>query len=294
MSMQAEADGSLDHRVESGGEEGTLAAGPVQSFLRGVSATGDLIGLPAEATSQVTGSPSGFNMVRVTRPNGTVLGETDQFNLLGHMAPNTPMSSMNTDALKLGSTTTAAASVKSIRLDSFGTAPLNVTFAKSGANPAAFAAQAVDVAGGDVRVDVTYTPRANRDASAILTINDGGLVAKQVTLTGIGTDTLRPRIEARTPKAGADNVALGKSVMVRFSETVRGVKGSFTLTDQRTDRKVRASVTRVGQTNRWVLNPRRALKSDRGYKVTLNGGAQALRDASGNAAGDVSWRFHTR
>jgi hypothetical protein len=95
-----------------------------------------------------------------------------------------------------------------------------------------------------------------------------------------------------TPARGA-TVAPGKSVSVKFSEAVSGAKKSITLVNS-DGRKVGAKVSRVGKTDRFVLNPRKALARDSRYTVKLNGGRKALRDLAGNAARDTQWKFRTR
>jgi hypothetical protein len=298
QSVFANDQGEVESVFEAGGEAGTaLGAGVVKTFLRRTTAPAGFLG-NLESAGPVTGSPTGFNRVVVRRPNGTLVGRTSAFTVNGQLRANTAMTSVGTSSLSIANRNNTRPVTRTIRYASFGTAAATPVVRKSGANPAAFT---VANTCGSVaprtgcNISVTFHPRANRSATAVLTIDDNGLAApRQVRLTGTGPDTLRPRIAARSPKAGAANVSLGRSVMVRFNEAVRGVKGSFTLMDQGTDRKVRATVQRVRQTDRWVLNPRARLSGDTTYKVVLNGGAQALRDASGNAASDTSWRFHTR
>ncbi len=275
--------------VESGGEEGSALNGPVQSFLRPVGSSGEMLG-DGHAFTRVTGSPTGFNRVTLTGPG--INAGTARFALMGQKRADTPMSALSTKALKLGTVTKATRSTANIRLDSFGTADLNVSYTKAGANPAAF--QVTDnCAGGDCNVTVSYTPRANRNVSAILVIDDGGLAApRRVKLTGVAHDTLAPKLASRTPAKGASTVRPAASVKVKYSEAVRGLdRSTFTLVDNQ-GQKVRAAVSKRRGT--FVLNPRQALDRDEKYTVKLNGGARQIHDLAGNAARDAQWSFRTR
>ncbi|HWL99714.1 MAG TPA: hypothetical protein VNP20_20395, partial [Nocardioidaceae bacterium] len=83
-----EDDGELDCLLETGGEAGgTVGAGPVKTFLRQTNAPAGFLGSLA-APSTVTGSPTGFNRVVVTGPNGNVVGRTNLFAVAGQMSAN--------------------------------------------------------------------------------------------------------------------------------------------------------------------------------------------------------------
>jgi hypothetical protein len=268
-----------------------VTGNPVKSLLRANNAPNGFLG-DGELASRVTGSPSGFNRILITGPNRFRQSQS-LFTVLGQMPAGTAMTSVGVQSLRLGSITKSTPSMANIPVSSFGTADATLTVTKGGANPAAFQVQnpAAVASGGAVNVRVTYTPRANRDVSATLTIDDNGLAApRQVLLTGIAHDTRAPRLVARTPDRGA-TVGSGISVKVRFSEAVRGVNGNLTLVDRTGDR-VGARVSRKRGT--YVINPRQALDRASRYTVMLNGGAQAIRDLAGNATRDMSWSFRTR
>jgi Big-like domain-containing protein len=294
------ADGELDCIVEAGGEAGTpVGGGPVKTFLRRVSGApagflGDL-----ETAGPVTGSPTGFNRVVVRGPAGNIVGQTNLFSVQGQMAANTPMANLSTDALRMGSGTNARPVTRNIRFSSFGTAPATPQVTKLGANPGRFAvdtsACAAVAAGRACNIRVTYTPQNNRDASARLRIGTGiPGSARQVSLQGVGTDTLRARVASSSPSRG-QRVGVSKNVSVRFNEAVRGVKkSSFQVVNQRSGNKVGGSVSRVGQTNRYVFNPRSNLAGDTTYRVRLVGGKAAIRDLAGNPLRTKAWKFRTR
>jgi hypothetical protein len=291
----ADAQGDVERVMESGGEVGTVAGGHVTTFLRRLTAPAGFLG-NLETAGPVTGSPTGFNQVTVTGPG--VNATQRNFVVNGQMRANTAMSTVNTQSLKLGSITKATASVGRVNVSSFGTADLSLNVAKSGANPSAFAVTngcAAAAPRSACNITVSYTPRANRDVSAILTLNDPADMApaRKVTLTGVANDTRSPKVASSNPAKGADNVRPGKSIKVVFSEAVLGAKSGLTLVDASGD-KVAARVSRVRRTSTYKVNPRQALDRNATYQVRVNGGANAVRDLAGNAARDISWRFGTR
>ncbi|HWL99971.1 MAG TPA: Ig-like domain-containing protein, partial [Nocardioidaceae bacterium] len=249
------------------------------------------------APSTVTGSPTGFNRVVVTGPNGNVVGRTNLFAVAGQMSANTAMTSVGADALNMRAT--AAGRQRVIRYSSFGTANATPQVVKAGANPGRFAVNTSACASvapqAACNIRVTYLPQNNRTATARLRITDNSsAAARVVTLTGTGQDTRRARVAASTPRRG-QRVGVNKNVSARFNEAVRGVKkSSFTLTNQSNGNKVRGSVSRVGQTNRYVLNPRRSLDRGTTYRVRLVGGKAAIRDLAGNPLRTKAWKFRTR
>jgi Bacterial Ig-like domain len=101
-------------------------------------------------------------------------------------------------------------------------------------------------------------------------------------------------VASSSPRRG-QRVGVNKNVSVRFNEAVRGVKkSSFQVVNQRSGNRIAGSVSRVGQTNRYVFNPRRALAGDTTYRVRLLGGRAQIRDLAGNPLRDRAWRFRTR
>lgn len=289
----ADDQGDLDVVVEAGGEAGTpLGSGVVKTFLRRVTAPAGFLG-NLETAGAVTGSPTGFNALRVTGPG--VNATTRAFNVNGQMSADTAMTSVDTKDVNLGSITKSTPSSVTIPVSSFGTAPARFIATKTGANPAAFAVQNTCTAvapGSTCNIRVTYTPQANRDVSAVLVVDDNGLAtARRIVLNGTAQDTRAPKVESRTPAKGS-TVRSGTNVKVRFSETVSGFKSGLSLVDASGD-KVAAKVTRVAKTSNYVLNPRRSLNSGR-YTVEVNGGANGVRDLAGNAAKDVRWSFRSR
>jgi hypothetical protein len=287
---------NADGRVE-GLFETDVPSGHVKNMLRRTNAPAGFLGEIA-VPGTVTGSPTGFNRVVVRGPAGNIVGQTKQFTVTGQLLANTAMSQVSTDSLTMGNVKKTTPTVRNIRVSSFGTAPLTATVRKSGANPGAFAVVnncASAAPGTACNIQVTYNPRANRTNKAVLTIDDNGLAApRRVALTGTGQDTARARVASSSPRRG-QRVGVNKNVSARFNEAVRGVKKStFTLTNQSNGNKVRGSVSRVGQTNRYVLNPRRSLDRGTTYRVRLIGGKAKIRDLAGNPLRTKTWKFRTR
>jgi len=273
-----------------------LTATPVSTFLRTLARPAGFLG-NGETPRRVTGSPTGFNRLVITGP-GAFRESTNLFTVLGQMPANTAMTSVGVESVRLGNVNKAAPSTVNIPVASFGTAPAQVSVTKAGANPGRFqvlqpATIAQDTSG---QIRVTYRPQNNRNATARLRIATQGNpgATRVVTLRGTGTDTLRARVAASSPRRG-QRVGVNKNVSARFNEAVRGVKkSSFTLTNQSNGNRVRGSVSRVGQTNRYVLNPRRSLDRGTTYRVRLVGGNAAIRDLAGNPLRTKAWRFRTR
>ncbi|HEX2176149.1 MAG TPA: Ig-like domain-containing protein [Nocardioidaceae bacterium] len=262
----------------------------VEGFLRPVGASGEMLG-DAHTFTRVTGSPTGFNRVKITGPG--VNASTNVFALAGQKAADTAMTAVNVKSASMNQNRVT----RQIRYTNFGTAAATPTVRVGGLNAGRFQVVqdvATVEAGQSSLITVTYTPQANRSHSAILSVSDNSLAAlpKTVALSGKGPDTLAPRLQSRTPGKGA-TVRRGKSVKVQFSEAVRGLnRSTFTLVDRSNNRKVAATVSKRG--NSYVLNPRRALKRGTSYIVKLNGGARQIRDTSNNAARDMQWKFRTR
>jgi Big-like domain-containing protein len=291
----ADGQGDLDVVREAGGEAGSpLGQGIVKTFLRRLNAPAGFIG-DLETAGPVTGSPTGFNRITVTGPG--VNATQRNFTVNGQMRANTAMTSVGVESVRLGNVNKAGASTVNIPVASFGTAPAQVSVAKAGANPGKFQVTrtATIAQGTNGQILVTYRPQPNRTHSAILVLNDNGLGAPhRVRLQGTGPDTLRARVASSSPRRG-QLVGVSKNVSARFNEAVRGVKkSSFTLTNQSNGNKVGGSVSRVGQTNRYVFNPRSNLAGDTTYRVRLVGGKAAIRDLAGNPLRTKAWKFRTR
>jgi M6 family metalloprotease-like protein len=142
----------------------------------------------------------------------------------------------------------------------------------------------------DLAADTRYTatlvggPTAVRDTS-------GNTLAS---LTWSVTTGPAPAVAARTPRVDGVAVARAADVRVTFTEKVTGVgAGTFTLTNRVTGVPVPATVTRIGFTNEYVLNPGADLATDARYTVALIGGTSAIRDLAGNPLVTARWSFAT-
>jgi hypothetical protein len=107
-------------------------------------------------------------------------------------------------------------------------------------------------------------------------------------------DATAPVVSARSPLAGAVNVPLDSVVSATFSEPVQGVTGTtFTL---RTNAGAAVATTLVvgsGGTSA-TLTPTAPLVNGTTYRVTLTGGATAIRDLANNALATTTWTFTAR
>jgi hypothetical protein len=168
----ADAQGRVERLIERPVAAGT---GHVTTMLQRLDAPGGFLGDFAAAPGLVTGSPTGFNRVVVTGPNGAVLGRTSRFAVAGQMAADTAMSSVNKDSLQFRAQKRAV--TKTVRFDSFGTAAATPRVKKQGTNPGAFRVQHTCGAvapGRACAIRVTYRPRPNVD-KAVLVIDDNSL-----------------------------------------------------------------------------------------------------------------------
>jgi hypothetical protein len=184
-----DADGALDNKnclFERGGEAaGTVAGGPVKSFLFSSGAPRGFLG-GVEVPRTVTGSPSGFNTVMVTGPGANF--RASRFVLGGEMVADQPMGLVGRTAMRLGGKQNVRPVTKTIVYRSVGSASARLRISKAGANPAAFkvsrncGAIAPRTA---CRIDVAYRPGLH-DKKAVLVIDDNTLAPKRrVSLTGI-------------------------------------------------------------------------------------------------------------
>ena len=118
-----------------------------------------------------------------------------------------------------------------------------------------------------------------------------------------GSDTVHPKVGAKTPGAGAKRVAPGKSVHATFSEPVRQATLTSTtvkLFRKGTTARLRATLTYDRATHTVTIDPARRLRHHTTYQVVVTNG---VKDLAGNAldqkpsvAGNqkARWTFTTR
>lgn len=163
-------------------DSATPLSGPITQWLIADNAPAGYIGDNATA-STVTGSPTGFNKLRVEGPgitstcNDPVVGviancdETDQWIVQGKIAPGTA-ATLSASSLDFGNTATST--TRNITYSSIGTQPAAVTSATS--NNPAFVVNSTGCAsvapGSSCTIGVTYTPVAGEPDTGTLTIND--------------------------------------------------------------------------------------------------------------------------
>jgi len=302
-------------RVQVGGEAGLdfdgALSGRVGPFLRSTVAPTGFIG-DNDTEARVSGSPTDNNFFRVEGPgiNDTGLdacpavdglipdcAQTNLFVIQGQVAPRSA-GSTSVDSLDFGSwrtTATAVERTRRVRYTSVGTESITVSdVAATGPFTVVANTCATIPSGSSCAIDVRFNPTPGVASTGNLGITDDN-GQSLLPLTGRGTETTRPTVRTRSPQPGATGVRAAKDVSVGFSEAVRGVNGAtLTLTNRSTGRSVRGGVTRVGNGNTWVLNPRSNLAPRTRYTVRLVGGASAIRDTVNNTLRSTSWGFRTR
>jgi hypothetical protein len=95
------------------------------------------------------------------------------------------------------------------------------------------------------------------------------------------------------PRDGARHVSVRTDVLVKFSESVRGVdKHTFTLRSAFSGKRVSASVFKR-TSSVYTLRPDFRLRSFTRYVVSVEGGRFGIRDRAGNKLFDERWTFAT-
>lgn len=269
---------------------------------------------------KVTGSPTGFNKVRVEGPNINTSGvdacptvdgpisncdETDLFTLQGKLQAGASAAVSPAGPLAFGSSAAGTPVTRRLTYTSTGTDPVAVSAVSlAGPNAADFATTETCTAvpapglttGQSCTVDVTFTPQTGVTSTATLSIADNtATTARTVELSGAGAtaDAVAPTITGRTPAAAATSIAPGTpNVSVTFSEPVQGVTPSTVTLTSAAGAVVPAVVTQ-GANDTWTLTPNAALSNDTRYTVAVTGGPTAVRDLAGNPLTSSSWSFLT-
>lgn len=224
-------------------------------------------------------------------------------------APVTPVD----PAPRLVSTTPAAnATGVSVSADQLGVFSTSVT-SPSWANAVLLRNNATGALVGravtyvDATRTVTVNPNANLIAGTSYTLTFLGtgvnairdaagnpLPTTAVTFT-TASDTTAPVVVGSTPANNATGVGTGANVLVDFSERVVGASTTtVVLRNVATNAVVAAAVTVNTAGTRVTVNPAPALARNTLYRVTLTGGAGALRDQSGNPLTTTTITFRTR
>ncbi len=132
---------------------------------------------------------------------------------------------------------------------------------------------------------------------------DGVRLANTSLVFTTTADTTPPTVIATTPAPGATGIARGAAPRFDTSERVVGVTtGTYEIRNNVTNAVVPATVTSNAAGTRWTLTPSVQLTAATTYRVTLVGGAAAIRDVAGNAltgntgvgSSTFTWTFTTR
>jgi methionine-rich copper-binding protein CopC len=141
---------------------------------------------------------------------------------------------------------------------------------------------------------VTFTPSASLVGSTVYTATVSGAqdlagnpMAAPVSWTFTTVDNIPPTVTAKSPAAGATNVALSATVSATFSEDVQSGTISFVLKDA-ANNTVAGSVAYNTTTHIATFTPTAALAELTTYTATVSG----AQDVSGNPmSAPVTWSF---
>ncbi|MGF9663793.1 peroxidase family protein [Arthrobacter crystallopoietes] len=169
-----------------------------------------------------------------------------------------------------------------------------------------FAVRVIDAANN--QVGDLHTAAAGATSLVVTDLPAGSPVRFQVAaVNGIGqgtfsaasdavtpVETVAPSISDRTPAAAATGVRRDSNIAVTFNEPVSGISGTtLVLRNAATEEIVEATVSYDQTTMTALLDPAADLRGGTQYRVTVSGGAAAVRDTFDNALGSDSWTFTT-
>ena len=151
---------------------------------------------------------------------------------------------------------------------------------------------------------VTLNPNANLAQSTVYRLNligtgvngirdTAGTRLADRTISFTTADTTRPTVTAISPANNATGVIRTANVVVTFSEPVLGASGTSVVLRRVSNNTVVASAVTVAG-NQVTLNPNATLAGNNLYRLTLTGGAGAIRDAAGNTLVTTTRQFTTR
>jgi hypothetical protein len=182
----------------------STCSGPITSFLRRSGGPAGYIG-GGETLSRVTGGKVRNELV-LRAPNGTVIGRTNQFAILGKVAPGSS-AALSADAVDFGNTKTARQ--RSVVVRNIGDAALNFNSIRMlGSNRVTVApggCGASLASGASCRVNLRYRPGAARSAAGTLVINDNSIAATHrvpVRATTSGVASSARRVNFRGVRVG--------------------------------------------------------------------------------------------
>ncbi len=144
----------------------------------------------------------------------------------------------------------------------------------------------------NLQANTAYTVTLTGGAAAIRDGQNAPLATTTWSFTTAAANAA-PTLTARSPAVNATGVAVGSNVTATFSEAVTGVSGTTFQLRNPAGTLIAAGVSRNGTTNQWILNPNANLAAGTTYRVTLTGGAAAIRDLAGAAFATTTWSFTT-
>jgi hypothetical protein len=180
--------------------QGAFCAAKLTNFLRSTSAPVGYLGNATSATT-VTGGTARNSLV-LRAANGTVIGRTSRFVVMGQLAPG-PSAVLGTNAVDFGNTKSPRRRAVAVR--NLGTAPLNFNGIRVvGANRITVAPQGCGASlasGATCRVNLLYRPGVRRSMTGTLVINDNSIgathrVPLKAMTSGVASSPRRVRFPA--------------------------------------------------------------------------------------------------
>jgi hypothetical protein len=259
------------------------------------------VSAPATSTLMTGLTPGTLVHFRISATNGVgtgaVSGDSNAVTVLGDgtaptVSNRTPVSAATNVPTNTLVTATFSEPVQGVSGSTFtlkststGTA-VSATVTVNSAGTAATLTPNAPLAGS-----TQYTATLVGGASSIRDTSGNGLSSTSWVFTTAAADKTAPKVTSKTPAAGAKNVSTSASVVVGFSEQVKGVSGStVVLTNLSTGKKVTATVTLSADGRTATLKPGAKLGNAKAFKVQLTNG---ISDLSGNKLVALSWKFNT-
>ena len=145
---------------------------------------------------------------------------------------------------------------------------------------------------------VTLNPTATLAADRTYTVTVSGLEDRagnaMAATSWSFTTGPAPRVTATTPASGAKGVRRDANLTATFDEAVTGNSSSTVRLTRLSDGAAVAAPVSIDAGRRVLtLNPSSSLAVNTQYRVTITGGAAAVRDLAGNPAATRTWTFST-
>jgi methionine-rich copper-binding protein CopC len=146
--------------------------------------------------------------------------------------------------------------------------------------------------GANLAANVQYRVTLTGGAAAIRDLAGAPLATTTWTFTTAAANP-PPTVTARTPAINATGVSRVANVTATFSEAVTGLSGTTVQLRRVSTNALIGAVVSLNGTSGVTLNPNATLAANVQYRVTLTGGAAAIRDLAGAPLATTTWTFTT-